>query len=150
MRKLFPLSVILCALLLVACGGGAASVHGEVQRAETEGWTQTTQWPDSTLAQQVPRPGAGQVSATTQGQSAGYDFCAVQLTGLTREEIEDYLTALEEAGFSPCGEDAGLELSESGVTVGDLFYREGIYCSVSATDLEEQNSLVIYIAGLAE
>ena len=136
MRKLFPLSLILCALLLVACGGGAASVHGEVQRAETEGWTQTAQWPDSTLAQQVPRPGAGQVSAATQGRSASYDFCAVQLTGLTREEIEDYLTALEEAGFSPCGEDAWLELSESGVTVCDLFYREGIYCSVSATDLE--------------
>ena len=80
----------------------------------------------------------------------GVILCLAWRQGLTREEIESYRTALEEAGFSPCGEDAGLELSESGVTVGDLFYWDGIYCSVSATDLEEQNSLVIYIAGLAE
>ena len=74
-RALLTSLAMLTALLLTACGHaqteGAAS--GEPQIL----WTETDQWPDNGFTQQVPRPRAGVVHATAQGQSQGYDFFAV-------------------------------------------------------------------------
>ena len=146
-HKLFYLTLMLCALFLTACGRQDASTASATPIV----WTQTDQWPDNAFTQQVPEPRDGQVYATTQGASSGYDFFAVQLTGLTREEVKDYFQSLADAGYLSCAQDAGMDLTESGVTVGDLFYRQdGVYYSVSATDQVSENSMVLYIAHTME
>ena len=87
-----------CALALLAgCGGGHST--GPAPDVSVTPWTEIHQWPDNDFTRAVPEPEAGTVTASMEGTSAGYDFLAVQLDGLSREEVRDYLRAVEEAGM---------------------------------------------------
>lgn len=146
MRRIPMLMVLLsCALALLAgCGGaGGAAPTSDVSVTP---WIETDQWPDNDFTRAVPEPEAGTVTASMEGTSAGYDFFAVQLDGLSREEVRDYLRAVEEAGYESVTEDLGMEASLEGVTVGDMYCRDGIFLSLAAGDREEDNSLGLLIS----
>lgn len=141
MKRLLFLLLTCISLLLTACGQGT-----QPQTAEMDGWTLTDGWPDNEWTQQIPEPKAGQVYATTQGRSAGYDFYVIQLNGLTRQEIGDYIQSLEDQDYGSISDRAGLDLSSSGVAVGELFSRDDIYVSLSSSDQETDNTLGLYLA----
>ena len=138
-----------CALALLAgCGGGHST--GPAPDVSVTPWTEIHQWPDNDFTRAVPEPEAGTVTASMEGTSAGYDFFAVQLDGLSREAVQDYLQAVEEAGYQSVTENLGLEASLEGVTVGDMYYRDGTYLSLSAGDREADNSLGLVISRLSD
>ena len=138
-----------CALALLAgCGGGHST--GPAPDVSVTPWTEIHQWPDNDFTRAVPEPEAGTVTASMEGTSAGYDFFAVQLDGLSREAVQDYLQAVEEAGYQSVTENLGLEASLEGVTVGDMYYRDGTYLSLSAGDREADNSLGLLISRPSE
>ena len=138
-----------CALALLAgCGGGHST--GPAPDVSVTPWTEIHQWPDNDFTRAVPEPEAGTVTASMEGASAGYDFFAVQINGLSREEVQEYLRAVEEAGYQSVTEDLGMEASLEGVTVGDMYYRDGTYLSLSAGDQEGDNSLGLLISRPSE
>lgn len=138
-----------CALALLAgCGGGHSTAS--TPDVSVTPWTETNQWPDNDFTRAVPEPEAGTVTASMEGTSAGYDFFAVQLDGLSREEVQEYLRAVEEAGYQSVTENLGMEVSLEGVTVGDMYYRDGTYLSLSAGDRETDNSLGLLISRPSE
>ena len=138
-----------CALaLLASCGGGHST--GPAPDVSVTPWTEIHQWPDNDFTRAVPEPEAGTVTASMGGTSAGYDFFAVQLDGLSREEVQEYLRAVEEAGYQSVTENLGMEASLEGVTVGDMYYRDGTYLSLSAGGREEDNSLGLLISRPSE
>ena len=147
MKKYWLLS-LLALLLLAGCGGESGTVLSP--DVSVTPWTEICQWPDNDFTRAVPEPEAGTVTASMEGTSAGYDFFAVQLDGLSREEVQEYLRAVEEAGYQSVTEDLGMDVSLEGVTVGDLFYRDGTYLSQSAGDQEGDNSLGLVISRLSE
>ena len=138
-----------CALALLAgCGGEGG--NAPAPDVSVTPWTETDQWPDNDFTRAVPEPEAGTVTASMEGTSAGYDFFAIQINGLSRTQVRDYLQAVEEAGYQSVTEDLGMDVSLEGVTVGDLFYRDGTYLSQSAGDQEGDNSLGLVISRLSE
>ena len=147
MKKYWLLS-LLALLLLAGCGGESGTVPAP--DVSVTPWTEICQWPDNDFTRAVPEPEAGTVTASMEGTSAGYDFFAVQLDGLSREAVQDYLQAVEEAGYQSVTEDLGMEVSLEGVTVGDMYYRDGTYLSLSAGDQEGDNSLGLVISRLSE
>ena len=147
MKKYWLLS-LLALLLLAGCGGESGTVPAP--DVSVTPWTEICQWPDNDFTRAVPEPEAGTVTASMEGTSAGYDFFAVQLDGLSREEVQEYLRAVEEAGYQSVTENLGMEASLEGVTVGDMYYRDGIYLSLSAGDQEGDNSLGLVISRLSE
>ena len=147
MKKYWLLS-LLALLLLAGCGGESGTVPAP--DVSVTPWTEICQWPDNDFTRAVPEPEAGTVTASMEGTSAGYDFFAVQLDGLSREAVQDYLQAVEEAGYQSVTENLGLEASLEGVTVGDMYYRDGTYLSLSAGDREEDNSLGLLISRPSE
>ena len=148
MRRIL-LIFLSCALALLAgCGGEGGNAHAP--DVSVTPWTETDQWPDNDFTRAVPEPEAGTVTASMEGTSAGYDFFAIQINGLSRTQVRDYLQAVEEAGYQSVTEDLGMDVSLEGVTVGDLFYRDGTYLSLSAGDQEGDNSLGLVISRLSE
>ena len=148
MRRIL-LIFLSCALALLAgCGGEGG--NAPAPDVSVTPWTETDQWPDNDFTRAVPEPEAGTVTASMEGTSAGYDFFAVQINGLSRTQVRDYLQAVEEAGYQSVTEDLGMDVSLEGVTVGDLFYRDGTYLSLSAGDQEGDNSLGLVISRLSE
>ena len=147
MKKYWLLS-LLALLLLAGCGGESGTVPAP--DVSVTPWTEICQWPDNDFTRAVPEPEAGTVTASMEGTSAGYDFFAVQLDGLSREAVQDSLQAVEEAGYQSVTEDLGMEVSLEGVTVGDMYYRDGTYLSLSAGDQEGDNSLGLVISRLSE
>ena len=147
MKKYWLLS-LLALLLLAGCGGESGTVLSP--DVSVTPWTEICQWPDNDFTRAVPEPEAGTVTASMGGTSAGYDFFAVQLDGLSREEVQEYLQAVEEAGYQSVTEDLGMEASLEGVTVGDMYYRDGTYLSLSAGDQEGDNSLGLLISRPSE
>ena len=143
MKKYWLLS-LLALLLLAGCGGESGTVPAP--DVSVTPWTEICQWPDNDFTRAVPEPEAGTVTASMEGTSAGYDFFAVQLDGLSREEVQEYLQAVEEAGYQSVTEDLGMEASLEGVTVGDMYCRDGIFLSLAAGDREEDNSLGLLIS----
>ena len=136
-----------CILVLLAGCGGQTSPAPDVSITP---WTETDQWPDNDFTRAAPEPEAGTVTAFMAGTSAGYDFFAVQLDGLSREAVREYLRAVEEAGYQSVTEGLGMETSLEGVTVGDMYYRDGTYLSLSAGDHAEDNSLGLLISRPSE
>ena len=147
MKKYWLLS-LLALLLLAGCGGESGTVPAP--DVSVTPWTEICQWPDNDFTRAVPEPEAGTVTASMEGTSAGYDFFAVQINGLSREEVQEYLRAVAEAGYQSVTEDLGLEASLEGVTVGDMYYRDGTYLSLSAGDQEGDNSLGLLISRPSE
>ena len=148
MRRIL-LIFLSCALALLAgCGGEGG--NAPAPDVSVTPWTETDQWPDNDFTRAVPEPEAGTVTASMEGTSAGYDFFAIQINGLSRTQVRDYLQAVEEAGYQSVTEDLGMDVSLEGVTVGDLFYRDGTYLSQSAGDQEGDNSLGLVISRLSE
>lgn len=148
MRRIL-LIFLSCALALLAgCGGEGG--NAPAPDVSVTPWTETDQWPDNDFTRAVPEPEAGTVTASMEGTSAGYDFFAIQINGLSRTQVRDYLRAVEEAGYQSVTEDLGMDVSLEGVTVGDLFYRDGTYLSLSAGDQEGDNSLGLVISRLSE
>ena len=113
MKKYWLLS-LLALLLLAGCGGESGTVPSP--DVSVTPWTEICQWPDNDFTRAVPEPEAGTVTASMEGTSAGYDFFAVQLDGLSREEVQEYLRAVEEAGYQSVTEDLGMEASLEGGT----------------------------------
>ena len=147
MKKYWLLS-LLALLLLAGCGGESGTVPAP--DVSVTPWTEICQWPDNDFTRAVPEPEAGTVTASMEGTSAGYDFFAVQLDGLSREAVREYLRAVEEAGYQSVTEGLGMETSLEGVTVGDMYYRDGTYLSLSAGDHAEDNSLGLLISRPSE
>ena len=143
MKKYWLLS-LLALLLLAGCGGESGTVPAP--DVSVTPWTEICQWPDNDFTRAVPEPEAGTVTASMEGTSAGYDFFAVQLDGLSREEVRDYLRAVEEAGYESVTEVLGMEASLEGITVGDMYCRDGACLSLAAGDREEDNSLGLLIS----
>ena len=148
MRRIL-LVFLSCALaLLIGCGvGGGTPPTPDISVTP---WTETNQWPDNDFTRAVPEPEVGTVTASMEGTSAGYDFFAVQMDGLSREEVQEYLRAVEDAGYQSVTEGLGMETSLEGVTVGDMYYRDGTYLSLSAGDQAEDNSLGLLISRPSE
>ena len=148
MRRIL-LIFLSCALALLAGCGGEGD-NAPAPDVSVTPWTETDQWPDNDFTRAVPEPEAGTVTASMEGTSAGYDFFAIQINGLSRTQVRDYLPAVEEAGYQSVTEDLGMDVSLEGVTVGDLFYRDGTYLSQSAGDQEGDNSLGLLISRPSE
>ena len=148
MRRILTVFLSCVLALLAGCGGESGTAHAP--DVSVTPWTETDQWPDNDFTRAVPEPEAGTVTASMEGTSAGYDFFAVQLDGLSREEVQEYLRAVEEAGYQSVTEDLGMEASLEGVTVGDMYYRDGTCLSLSAGDREADNSLGLVISRLSE
>ena len=147
MKKYWLLS-LLALLLLAGCGGESGTVPAP--DVSVTPWTEICQWPDNDFTRAVPEPEAGTVTASMEGTSAGYDFFAIQINGLSRTQVRDYLRAVEAAGYQSVTENLGMEASLEGVTVGDMYYRDGTYLSLSAGDQEGDNSLGLVISRLSE
>ena len=148
MKRILVLFLICSLALLAGCGG--KSDTDQSPDISITPWSEIDLWPDNDFTQAVPEPKAGTVTASMEGTSAGYDFFAVQLDGLSRSEVQDYLRALEAAGYESVTEDFGVETSLEGVTVGNMYYRDGTYLSLSAGDREEDNSLGLLISRPSE
>ncbi len=118
MRRLIPLLAALLLLLpLAACSIG----HGEADPPE---YIPLSDWPENRFTDSLPRPEAG----TPEYALLSGDACAVFLTGITREEGEAYLQALEEAGFRRA---ADAQEESAG---GFLLIREETAVSVSLSE----------------
>ena len=148
MRRILTVFLSCVLALLAGCGGEGG--NAPAPDVSVTPWTETDQWPDNDFTRAVPEPETGTVTASMEGTSAGYDFFAVQLDGLSREEVQEYLRAVEEAGYQSVTEDLGMEASLEGVTVGDMYYRDGTYLSLSAGDREADNSLGLLISRPSE
>ena len=148
MRRILTVFLSCVLALLAGCGGESGTVPAP--DVSVTPWTEICQWPDNDFTRAVPEPEAGTVTASMEGTSAGYDFFAIQINGLSRTQVRDYLQAVEEAGYQSVTEDLGMDVSLEGVTVGDLFYRDGTYLSLSAGDQEGDNSLGLVISRLSE
>ena len=148
MRRILTVFLSCVLALLAGCGGESGTVPAP--DVSVTPWTEICQWPDNDFTRAVPEPEAGTVTASMEGTSAGYDFFAVQINGLSREEVQEYLRAVEEAGYQSVTENLGMEASLEGVTVGAMYYRDGTYLSLSAGDREADNSLGLVISRLSD
>ena len=148
MRRILTVFLSCVLALLAGCGGESGTVPAP--DVSVTPWTEICQWPDNDFTRAVPEPEVGTVTASMEGTSAGYDFFAVQMDGLSRTEVQDYLQAVEEAGYQSVTEGLGMETSLEGVTVGDMYYRDGTYLSLSAGDQAEDNSLGLLISRPSE
>ena len=148
MRRILTVFLSCVLALLAGCGGESGTVPAP--DVSVTPWTEICQWPDNDFTRAVPEPEAGTVTASMEGTSAGYDFFAIQINGLSRTQVRDYLRAVEAAGYQSVTENLGMEASLEGVTVGDMYYRDGTYLSLSAGDQEGDNSLGLVISRLSD
>jgi hypothetical protein len=115
--------------------GDTAAAAGESSSAAEIPWEELSDWPENDYTSQLPKPQAGEPDYALGSPESGY--YAVFLSGLTREEGEDYLDLLREAGFTE------VESQANQVSGGWLLEKDSLWVSVSCS----QGVLGICITG---
>ena len=126
MKKfLFLLCCIICALFLTAgCAPSVSATQAlpDITR-ETIG-----AWPENEYTENIPRPEYGTPDFILSGESDGCDYYSVFLSGITREQGEQYVSALKEAGFREIAADS------NPASAGIVLRRDNLQLGVSISD----------------
>ncbi len=138
--KYISLVLIAALLLLPSCAKTEAGT-GDVSLSQ---WTDLAQWPDNRFTRQVPAPETGTPLSCAQGNSAGYEFFAVQLEDVDRDGLDAYRQAAEDAGFLPVSQ--AEEAPGGQISVGEVRQKGDAGLSLAWGE----NRLIVYIALPAE
>ena len=89
-------------------------------------------WPENEYTESIPRPEYGTPDFILSGESDGCDYYSVFLSGITREQGEQYVSALKEAGFREIAADS--EPASAGIALcKDTIHLSLIHISLRGT-----------------
>ena len=132
-RSLSLLILAALAVFLTACAQSFSPAPQATPLVQT-----TDTWPQNEYTQGVPVP-PGTVTQVQLSEQPPY--CAVFLDGVSDEQLEDYLSALREAGFSQV--ESASELVDGAISIGTLYSNGSRYLSLA----HSAQQLSLYLAG---
>ena len=111
----------LCAALLL--GGCALQGQTPSSSASVAMPQEANTWPENDFTSQIPKPQAGQVTSIIDDSANGR--CTVSLDDVTRDEVDTYLSTLQEQGF------VKVEQGENDVSGGVLLQKDNTTLSIA-------------------
>ena len=140
MKRLIFLALLLSASLLIGCQAAAPSLPN--QPAESVMPLSINDWPDNEYTRDLPVPPGTLLSASIH-QTHG--LCEIHLTGVTKDELTEYIAQLTDSGFSVL--QSACEPIEGGDYTSDNFLLSNGEKGISLSHIPDSMGMAISIPG---